>query len=229
MKIASFNVQHCNAFLEQKINYKVIADAISELDADIVGLNEIYSRGSGVRLDEQTEILARMAGYGYWYFARAIDLHDGCYGNALLSRIPIIDARVEPVPQTEEKGARYEDRCLLCATLEGGINVRVIHFGLSRGEQLNAASVVVDNLSDGKCVLMGDFNVDPDSDILAPIRERMKDAAELFDAPKLSFPSDTPREKIDYIFVSRDVKVISADIPEIVASDHRPHIAEVVF
>ena len=229
MKIASFNVQHCNAFLEQKINYKVIADAISELDADIVGLNEIYSRGSGVRLDEQTEILARMAGYGYWYFARAIDLHDGCYGNALLSRIPIIDARVVPVPQTEEKGARYEDRCLLCATLEGGINVRVIHFGLSRGEQLNAASVVVDNLSNGKCVLMGDFNVTPDSALLDPIRAKMKDTADAFVEEKLSFPSDAPDRKIDYIFVSPDGKVPSADIPPIVAADHRPHVAEVLF
>ena len=31
--------------------------------------------------------------------------------------------------------------------------------------------------------------------------------------------------KIDYIFVSPDIKIKSADIPEIIASDHRPHIA----
>ena len=33
--------------------------------------------------------------------------------------------------------------------------------------------------------------------------------------------------KIDYIFVSPDIEVISADIPVIVASDHRPHTATV--
>ncbi len=33
--------------------------------------------------------------------------------------------------------------------------------------------------------------------------------------------------KIDYIFVSKDLKVESADIPEIVSSDHRPHIATI--
>jgi endonuclease/exonuclease/phosphatase family metal-dependent hydrolase len=33
--------------------------------------------------------------------------------------------------------------------------------------------------------------------------------------------------KIDYIFVSPDVRVVSADIPATVASDHRPHVATV--
>jgi len=53
------------------------------------------------------------------------------------------------------------------------------------------------------------------------------DKYERFTQPLLSYPSDKPKEKIDYIFVSSDFMVISADIPEIVASDHRPHIAEI--
>lgn len=57
----------------------------------------------------------------------------------------------------------------------------------------------------------------------------MRDTAELFDSEKLSFPSDAPNRKIDYIFVSNDVSVLDADIPPIVASDHRPHTATVVF
>ena len=31
--------------------------------------------------------------------------------------------------------------------------------------------------------------------------------------------------KIDYIFVTHDVKVINADIPPVVMSDHRPYVA----
>jgi endonuclease/exonuclease/phosphatase family metal-dependent hydrolase len=73
---------------------------------------------------------------------------------------------------------------------------------------------------------MGDFNLLPDSPLLVPIRERMRDTAEVFGAQKLSFPSDNPEIKIDYIFVSRDIEVVTADIPEIVVSDHRPHTAE---
>lgn len=33
--------------------------------------------------------------------------------------------------------------------------------------------------------------------------------------------------KTDYIFVSKDFEVLAADIPAIVASDHRPHTATV--
>jgi endonuclease/exonuclease/phosphatase family metal-dependent hydrolase len=53
---------------------------------------------------------------------------------------------------------------------------------------------------------MGDFNVAPDDKLLLPIREKMKDTAEMFDAPKLSWPSDKPEIKIDYIFVSPELK-----------------------
>ena len=76
---------------------------------------------------------------------------------------------------------------------------------------------------------MGDLNVRPDNPLLLPIRERMKDTADLFDEPKMSFPSDAPTRKIDYIFVSPDIEVVSADIPAVVASDHRPHTATVKF
>ena len=72
-----------------------------------------------------------------------------------------------------------------------------------------------------------DFNVEPDSKLLLPIRSILKDTASLFNEEKLSFPSDKPDRKIDYIFVSQDVEIVSADIPRIVASDHRPHLAEV--
>ena len=74
---------------------------------------------------------------------------------------------------------------------------------------------------------MGDFNVMPDNEILNPIRAKMKDTADCFTEQKFSHPSDKPDKKIDYLFVSKDIEVVSADIPAIVASDHRPHTAEI--
>ena len=229
MKVVSYNLQHCNSYLEQKIDYELMARAIRELDADVVGLNEIYDKGNGVRLDEQTKMLASLAGYPYYYFARAIDLHDGFYGNALLSRIPIESACVIPVPEAKEKDRRYEPRCLLKAKLTGNINVLVIHFGLSAEEQENAVATVAQNLESERCILMGDFNVSPENPVLAPIYEKMTDTSIKFDCKKLSFPSDVPTERIDYIFVSPEAEVVCADIPPIIASDHRPHTAEIKF
>lgn len=55
----------------------------------------------------------------------------------------------------------------------------------------------------------------------------MKDSADFFLNNKLSFPSDNPKIKIDYIFVSNDIKIKYSDIPEIIASDHRMHICDI--
>ena len=43
----------------------------------------------------------------------------------------------------------------------------------------------------------------------------------------MSWPVDEPTMKIDYIFTSRDLNVLSADIPADVVSDHRPYVAEI--
>ena len=39
MKVMSFNTQHCLNYLERKIDFQVMADAINRCGADIVGLN----------------------------------------------------------------------------------------------------------------------------------------------------------------------------------------------
>ncbi len=229
IKVMSFNTQHCLNYIERKIDFEIMAKAIKECDADIVGLNEMRGEGTGYGYTAQTEALAELTGMKYYYFAKAIDTVGGPYGNAFLSRIPIVKAETVTIPDPEEKiYTRYETRCVLKVELEGGINVLVTHFGLNPDEQINAVETVVSNLSDKKCILMGDFNVNPNNELLLPIREKMTDCAKLFDREKLSFPSDVPRTKIDYIFVSPDIEVKEADIPVIVASDHRPHTAEII-
>ena len=119
----------------------------------------------------------------------------------------------------------YETRCVLKAELEGGITVLVTHFGLNPDEHENAAKTIFDNIVDNKCIAMGDFNVLPDDPVLDPIKNSMRDTANVFETETFSFPSSGPIKKIDYIFVSDDVKVLDADIPALVVSDHCPYVA----
>lgn len=228
MKIMTFNTLHCTDFNKMEIDFQFIADTIKKCGADIAGLNEMRDKGRDADYDHQAAILAELTGLKYHYFAKAIDF-DGVnpYGNAFISKYPIISAEKIMIPDPDPKTGTdyYETRCLLKAKLEGGITVLVTHFGLNRDEQENAVKTVLENLAEEKCILMGDFNVLPDDSVLEPIRERMKDTADAFEKPLLSYPSPQPDRKIDYIFVSRDIEVVSADIPAIVASDHRPHTA----
>lgn len=230
MKVLTYNVQHCRSYLRDVIDIPAVADAIRGYDADIVGLNEMYGKGTKPQFTAQVEELAKLADYPAHYFAKAIDFKgNNPYGNGFLSRVKIAHAEVIPVPDPDPRSydGYYETRCLLKAELENGVTVLVTHFGLNPDEQENSVKTILPHLKSEKCILMGDFNVTPDSPVLLPIRAAMTDTADFFDEPKLSFPSDLPKAKIDYIFVSRDVAVKSADIPRIVASDHRPHTAEI--
>ncbi|MBR3942053.1 MAG: endonuclease/exonuclease/phosphatase family protein, partial [Clostridia bacterium] len=132
-----------------------------------------------------------------------------------------------PDPVREEGKKYYETRCILKAKLQNGLTVLVTHFGLVDTEKVNAIKTVLQHITDEKCILMGDFNIRHDDALLNPIREKMKDCADWFEKPLFSHPSDNPEIKIDYIFVSPDIEIVSADIPAIVASDHRPHTAEI--
>ena len=230
MKIMSFNTQHCLSFVDKKIDFEIMARAILDLGADVVGLNEMRGQGTDPEYTAQVERLAELCGMKYYYFAKAIDVKNkGPYGNGILSKIPILNAEVIPIPDppTRISGHGYETRCILKAELEGGITVLVTHFGLNPDEQENAVKMAVESLSEQKCILMGDFNVTPENSVLEPIQSRMNDTADKLDSEKLSFPSDEPKKKIDYIFVSKDIAVFDADIPSVVASDHRPHIATI--
>lgn len=231
MKIMTFNVQHfANYYNGNKIDYEVYEKTLKESDWDILGFNEIRSEGPYPGYEKQTEIMAERVGVEHYFFAEATKIYgENSYGNAMFSKIPIIKKEVIHIPDPEvQTGERdYETRCILKAKLEGEITVLVTHFGLNPDEHENAVKTVMEHICPEKCILMGDFNVNPDSKLLLPIREKMKDTADVFSEPLYSWPRENPRRKIDYIFVSPDIEVVSADIPAIGHSDHRPHTAEI--
>lgn len=226
----SFNTQHCMNYITRKIDFDVMAEAIKKCVPDIVGLNEMRDEGTDPEYENQVEILSELTGLKNHYFAEAIAF-DGVnpYGNGLLSKYAIKSAETITIPDPNPKkyDGYYETRCILKVKLENDVTIMSVHFGLNPDEAENAVKTILENVENEKCILMGDFNVTPDNEVLNPIREKMKDTACCFKAPLLSFPSDKPEMKIDYIFVSQDIEIINADIPEIIASDHRPHIAEI--
>lgn len=234
MKVMSFNTQHCLDYINGQIDFELMARVIRESGAEIVGLNEMRGEGEIEDYTDQVLALSRLSGLENYYFAKAIDVggKNAPYGNGFLSKYPIVSAETVMIPDPEVKrvdGRYYETRCILAAELSCGITVLVTHFGLNPEEQENAVRTVLENLKNERCILMGDFNVRPDNAVLAPIRERLVDAATLFEGERLSFPSDKPNRKIDYIFVTPDLTLLSADIPAVVASDHRPHLAEISY
>ena len=233
LKLMSFNTQHCKNYITKEIDYKIMASTILRYDPDVVILNEMRDKGEREDFDAQTSIIADLVGMPYRYFAKAIDVYDvtSPYGNAIISRIPIESVETVHIPDPPKEGRIgtrwYEHRCFLKARLEGGITVLGVHVGLNPEEKELAVKTLCEHMADERCFLLGDFNMPPSDEKLGPIRACMQDAAELFTEELLSCPSDVPKYKIDYIFATPDVEFVSADIPAIVASDHRPHVATV--
>lgn len=231
LKISSYNILHCEDFLKEEIDYDAFARVIGEINPDVIGMNEVHDKGDWEGYDEQAEILGKKLGMNY-YFAKATEL-DGTnpFGNAMLSRLPIKECVTIPIPDPDPKGydGYYETRCVLkmVTDTDPEITFLITHFGLNPDEQENAVKVILENLPNERYVLMGDLNVKPDDKVLAPIRARFKDTADENSMEPFTFPSDKPNRKIDYIFVSEDIKVNSFVAEDVVLSDHRPVSAEI--
>lgn len=207
---------------------------ISEVSPDILGLNEVHEHTNHSGHQSQTGIYADALGYKYRYFARAIDHDGGAYGIALLSRLPFISCRTVPVPDAppEDRTSSFEPRVHIDSVLHSeGKRIRVLisHYGLSRSEQLLAVSETI-RLSKEPIptIFMGDLNAEPGDPVLAPLYSRFCDTAGGYEHSRtLTFPSDAPARRIDYIFITEEFGIIDMRVPASVQSDHRPVTARV--
>lgn len=94
LKIVTFNVK-CGWYGK---TLDGIAELLKEVDADIVGLQEVdVSTQRSLRNSDvanHTEYIAKQAGYPYWYFAKTLDYQGGFYGHGLLSKHPLKSSTV---------------------------------------------------------------------------------------------------------------------------------------
>ncbi len=240
IKIMTYNIQHGHVHLSNpgRIDLTVMADVIRDEDADIIGLNEVRGRGVHPEYTAQTEFMAGYLGYHGW-FGRSFYVGGwNPYGNAVLSRWPIVEAKVYsiPDPANPADAPRFEPRSILRAVVDlpdgGRFAVYSSHFGLSPVEAEHAASFAA-ALTAGESLpfaLMGDFNVTPDDPVLTPLDTRLRETHSiLVSRGEKSHPSHAPSSLIDYIYTSKNVTVRDVRVRQIVASDHCPVIAELSF
>ena len=241
MTIATYNICHGANFENyphhnrDEVHLEEMAKSISGLQADIVGLNEVYNSGNA-HLRNQAGRLAEFCGIPYHAFARAITLQreeSADYGNAFLSKYEILEMQTfAVVPDTREGDGYYEDRVVLKAVLRVAnkpITVLITHFGLNPSEHAKMLQILLP-LIDGEenpLILMGDFNLTPDEAYLAPLYERLQDAALVTGKRGYTFSTYEPCQTIDYIFVSKHFSVKNFEVVQTRTSDHFPIKAEV--
>ena len=154
---------------------------------------------------------------------------DDLWGNAILSRAPLLETEVFKYSSTQNLR-----RGVVSATIpvaEGELWVAGTHLD----NPSDAAQVRVDQVMQllgvwngaVPAAIGGDFNMTPEEDAIAMIESAgLVDAALAAGNPATTSESG---QRIDYVFVTPDVEPISVTVPDVWTSDHRPVAARLAL
>jgi endonuclease/exonuclease/phosphatase family metal-dependent hydrolase len=226
--VATYNVHRCIG-MDGRIDPDRIARVIHELNADIMGLQEVVSK-SGKRADEaQMDYLAHRTGLKA-IPGPTIQRGKGHYGNVLMTNLPVLESRCVDISVH-----LCEPRGVIDAVLEvrnSPVRIIVTHLGLNRAERRSQARRLGDLLSQGEplpTILLGDINEWlPFSISVRTINSHLGRGPAL-----RTFPARFPFLALDRIWV-RPAELLSSlsvhKSPEArVASDHLPLKAAVLI
>ena len=129
LKLMSYNIAAGRSF-EKGPDYRPIihaeltyAEKIKEFAPDVCGLNEVDYRLPRSARVKMAKMIGDAAGYES-AFAPAVTWTNkygiGTYGNGFLSKHPIKETEIIPIPnpETKEEGVSYEPRVILHATVD---------------------------------------------------------------------------------------------------------------
>lgn len=231
LKVMTYNI-HSGIGMDGVRDVHRISGVIKQTGADIIGLNEVQHKTTLSEGEAQEEVIASNLGYNYC-FGKSIDHKGGAYGNALLSKYPIISNKIHILEQP--KGYKEETRSILqCEILVKDIkfNVLVTHLGLTSEERKKSSKYIVNLVKelDGPVILVGDFNAEYDTEELQYIMTSLKDPVyELKNNRRIkTFDSLNPTIGIDFILISKDIKAKSVEVIKSKASDHLPVVVPLI-
>jgi len=220
VRVGTYNI-HYGYNTSWQFQLEEMAKAIEESGADIVALQEVDAcRITSYGVDDALW-LGRRLGMEAIYQPTL----DHLTGIALLSRFP--------VRRTEGKllTSRLEQTAIVRVQVEVGgdvLDAYGIWFGLEPEERAVQLSEALDFIGEGPAVFGGDFNATPDSPIYRQLVDAgFTDGAAAFD-PSPTSPSETPRERIDYVWI-RGLRPVAAKVLDSTASDHRMVVVEALL
>lgn len=227
LRVMAYNIHHAQPMGEDHIDLDGIAQVIEQSGADLIALQEVDVDTERSGQGNQAEILAQKLGMEY-FFAKSIDYGGGDYGVAILSRYPILQKQIIPLPHVNQ-GAEQRVLGLVRVKLPTGKEVAFASIHLDHkgdaSDRLSQLSQVINVTQDIEepLILAGDFNALPNSSTLEMVYQNFSPTCN--DCGH-TYPANNPNKTIDYIVYkdpSDSVRVLeNTVIEEPKASDHRP-------
>lgn len=233
IRIMSYNVGAFSKFMSN--SSATIAAMIKEVEADVVGLNELDSCNLRHKVNQCSELAQNLGGWN-WYFGRAMDYREGAYGNGVVTpkNVKMIDKYFVTLPQPSPD---KEQRSIAVVETDKFV-IGAAHL---QGGDMPQISVIQNWVEtnyknyDKPVFLVGDTNATPDTEAI----NTLKQSWTIISKAENSVPVNQPTKCIDYVFHYKKSKAVTVTNGGTMTkfrtgdptktSDHLPVFADVKF
>jgi endonuclease/exonuclease/phosphatase family metal-dependent hydrolase len=236
LRVLSYNIHKCIGGVDRRYAPARVAEVIKNLDPDVLLLQEVDHDVPRSNRDRQVDLLGDMIGMRYRSWFPNVDVRGGgYYGNAILSRYPLVETtNIDLSIRFKKKRSvlhgvvrvRHDD-------IDRTVHVYNMHLGLARFERRIQIGKFLDSHPfaslhhETPVVVGGDFN-----DVYGGLGELLHPAGfRGIERRPLTFPAWGPLRALDAIFVRGSVDFLHLSRCETDlarrASDHRPLVADV--
>jgi endonuclease/exonuclease/phosphatase family metal-dependent hydrolase len=230
LRIATYNIHRCRG-LDGRTRPERTAAVIRSFDADIVALQEVI--GAGPHGRGHAEALGAALGMG-WVMAPARQRRGHQFGNAVLSRLPIVQHLEQDLTWKTCEARRLQR---VDVSVEGHtLHIYNVHLGTAiferRHQARRLAAIVSDRHVSGPKVVLGDFNEWMRGLATTLLSEKLN-SVDLRDymRRRRTYPGLFPILHLDHIYYAGRLEILRIEVPRtratLIASDHLPIVADV--
>ncbi len=238
VRVITYNIHKCIGGVDRRYDPSRIADTLAHYTPDIVLMQEVDEGARRSNGDRQVDVLGDRLGFPHrTYFPNVQVRGGGEYGNAILSRFPIIETRnIDLSVGRKKRRSVLHAICRIRHTdLDRTLHLYNMHLGLAQYER----RIQLRNFLDSHpfrhidhhtpVVVGGDLN-----DVWGSLGRLLLPAGfRGVERKPRTFPAWAPMRPLDAIYVRGDAELARLERGEIElalrASDHRPLIAEVTI
>jgi len=228
LRVMTYNV-HNGFDTSGDLGLEALATVIEAEQPDVVMLQEIPR---GMVIYGTTDALAWLA-QRLGMRAHFAPTADALWGLGTLSRLPVVEDGATSLPPDDLLIRRGVQSIVVDSGAEGQLTVVNTHFHHPQADSdvrvLQARAVVKAWQGTMPLVVGGDLNARPPTpEIQHFVEAGWQDVVEVSGArPGYTFPSSSPYERIDYLWLSPDLAAAEVTVPSSPASDHLPVVATI--